>query len=209
MQTNELNSIRYLMGQMSPSEMIEFEHEMRNDADLLIEVESLRSSYNRLEEVPTISAPKDVLESVSENVIKLQKHNIKKSKWYGRNITKGAAAVIALTMAVSVVFFNTNENKNIEDVKIEPIQSVVEQTPTPVSTQNNVAPVADKIDNKTQPWVDRNEIIKVGDQLNTIRLKNLDKEYTDSYNKLILVKPSQDILAPNKEIHYTNSTSNQ
>ncbi len=207
MQINELNSIRYLMGQMDPSEMIEFENEMRNDADLLIEVESLRSSYKKLGNLPTINAPNNVLESTLENVIRLQKQNIRKSKWYSNYVIKSAAAVVVILLSVSIVYFGADSNR-VDDITNEPAQTKVVQQ-TPVSIKSAAAPVTQKANNSiTQPWVDRNEIITIEDGNNAVLLKSLDQEYTESYNKLILVKPSQQTTIPNREIHYTNSPGN-
>ena len=44
MHTDENNAIRYLMKEMDPSEEMEFEKQMREDENLLIEVESLRAT---------------------------------------------------------------------------------------------------------------------------------------------------------------------
>ena len=48
MQINDDGCIRYLMKEMDPSEEIEFEREMMKDEDLLIEVETLRKSFQKL-----------------------------------------------------------------------------------------------------------------------------------------------------------------
>lgn len=191
MQINEVNSIRYLMREMDPSEEIEFEHEMMSDENLLIEVESLRCTYQKMGKLPVQSAPKQVLDNVVADAIKAQQQYIKESQrftgWLTRSVA--AAAVVILTVSTGYYVINDTTTNNAE-------------TPTAVS-KNSLNP---QIKTKTiQPWVDRNEVITVTDQTNAIRSQKLDQDYTESYNKLILVRDSQDNSSPKREILYTNS----
>ena len=72
--------IRYLMQEMDPAEVIEFEREMLNDENLLIEVESLRKTYEKLAKLPLYNPPKLLIDQVIQKVVSKQqkrKHETK------------------------------------------------------------------------------------------------------------------------------------
>ena len=77
MQKNDEDCIRYLMREMDPSEEIEFEREMMSNENLLIEVESLRSTYNKVKKLPLKQAPKELLNRVKEEAVLNQQQNLK------------------------------------------------------------------------------------------------------------------------------------
>ena len=191
MQINEVNSIRYLMREMDPSEEIEFEREMMSDENLLIEVESLRCTLQKVGKLPARSAPKLVLDNVVADAIKAQQQNIKESQRFAGWLTRSVAAAAVVILTVSTGYYVMND---------APTNSA--ETPSTVSTSSMSPQIKTK---NIQPWVDRNEVISVTDQTNAIRSQKLDQDYTESYNKLILVRDSQQSSSPNREILYTNS----
>ncbi len=185
MQINDDNSIRYLMREMDPSEEIEFEREMMSDENLLIEVESLRSTYQKIGKLPTMSAPSHLLDKVVSDAVEAQKKNIRRSYqmvgWLGKSVA--AAAVIVLTVSTGYYFIPSDSTNLTKTTKVQSAKGI-----------SNI-----------QPWVDRNEVISVTDRTNAIRSQQLDKAYNESYNKLILVKDSQGTSNSSREILYTNS----
>ncbi len=182
---NDDNCIRYLMREMDPSEEIEFEREMMSDENLLIEVESLRSTYQKMGKLPTISAPSHLLDKVVSDAVEAQKKNIRRSYqmvgWLGKSVA--AAAVIVLTVSTGYYFIPDDSTETPKIMKAQSARDVA----------------------NIKPWVDRNEVISVTDRTNAIRSQQLDKAYNESYNKLILVKDSQGNSNSSREILFTNS----
>eukprot|EP00579_Thalassiosira_antarctica_P023677 CAMPEP_0201981284 /NCGR_PEP_ID=MMETSP0904-20121228/73048_1 /ASSEMBLY_ACC=CAM_ASM_000553 /TAXON_ID=420261 /ORGANISM="Thalassiosira antarctica, Strain CCMP982" /LENGTH=296 /DNA_ID=CAMNT_0048533817 /DNA_START=138 /DNA_END=1025 /DNA_ORIENTATION=+ len=79
MQINDEDCIRYLMREMDPSEEIEFEREMMSNENLLIEVESLRSTYNKVKKLPLKQTPQDLLSKVKEQAVMDQRKKLRSS----------------------------------------------------------------------------------------------------------------------------------
>ena len=90
---NDEGCIRYLMKEMDPAEEIEFEREMLNNQNLLIEVESLRRISKKLGKLPLINPPNDVLEQIKQNAVRLQKEKTQRSNIKFVNFAKAVASV--------------------------------------------------------------------------------------------------------------------
>lgn len=108
MQINDEDCIRYLMREMDPSEEIEFEREMMSNENLLIEVESLRSTYNKVKKLPLKQTPAEILNKVKEQAVSDQQKRLRSSfkliGWFGKTVA--VAATILLLISVSVYFID-------------------------------------------------------------------------------------------------------
>lgn len=165
MQINDEDCIRYLMREMDPSEEIEFEREMMSNENLLIEVESLRSTYNKVKKLPLKQTPAEILNKVKEQAISDQQKQLRSSfkliGWFGKTVA--VAATILLLVSVSMYFIDFGT------LTSSPAQSTVISAGT------------------VQPWVDRNEIIKISDRTDAVQAQRIGAEYEKSYEKLIPV----------------------
>lgn len=165
MQINDEDCIRYLMREMDPSEEIEFEREMMSNENLLIEVESLRSTYNKVKKLPLKQTPAEILNKVKQQAISDQQKQLRSSfkliGWFGKTVA--VAATILLLVSVSVYFIDFGT------LTSSPAQSTVISAGT------------------VQPWVDRNEIIKISDRTDAVQAQRIGAEYEKSYEKLIPV----------------------
>ena len=165
MQINDEDCIRYLMREMDPSEEIEFEREMMSNENLLIEVESLRSTYNKVKKLPLKQTPAEILNKVKEQAVSDQQKRLRSSfkliGWFGKSVA--VAATILLLISVSVYFIDFG-------------------TLTSSPTQTTVISAG-----TVQPWVDRNEIINISDRTDVVQAQRIGAEYEKSYEKLIPV----------------------
>lgn len=189
MQINDEDCIRYLMREMDPSEEIEFEREMMSNENLLIEVESLRSTYNKVKKLPLKQTPKELLSLVKEQAVIDQKKNLRRSfkmiGWFGKSVA--AVAAILLLVSVGLYVFDTGGDA--------------------LSSSNSAQNITSA--GNIQPWVDRNEVIKVSDRIDAIKAQNIGEEYEKSYDKLI---PVSDPSVPSKQrqgVLLTSSPVNQ
>lgn len=180
-------TIRYLMREMDPSEEVEFEREMMKDENLLIEVESLRSTYKKLGKLPFKEPPKHISDQVIKEAVEIQQKEIKRNNrlvnWLGRSVA--VAATIILAISAGYHFFD-------EAFDVSP------------NLQNHVVNSA----NAVQPWVNRNEVLRISENQNAIRSGQLDEAYTESFNKLILVEDKAILVNSGQQILLTNSPSN-
>jgi len=165
MQINDEDCIRYLMREMDPSEEIEFEREMMSNENLLIEVESLRSTYNKVKKLPLKQTPAEILNKVKEQALSDQQKRLRSSfkliGWFGKTVA--VAATILLLISVSVYFIDFGT------LTSSPAQTTVISAGT------------------VQPWVDRNEIINISDRTDAVQAQRIGAEYEKSYEKLIPV----------------------
>ncbi len=113
MQKNEDACIRYLMKEMDPSAEIEFERNMTKDVNLLIEVESLRKTYNKLGSLTKHVPPKELIELIQNHAISEQKKRIHKNRITSvLNIkyVASVAATLLLLITISSFFKDKNED---------------------------------------------------------------------------------------------------
>lgn len=158
---NEDGCIRYLMKEMDPSEELEFEKRMREDEDLLIEVESLRATYRRLNKLPQKNPPQHIIQEISDKAKELQSNRQNKTKQLLTKYSGYAAAAVLLIAAFSSGFYYAEYSENE--------QSAVE----------NASAVS--------PWVDQDQVIRYTDKLQTVNTGEFDTELNKSLEKLKLV----------------------
>ncbi len=189
MLNSEEGCIRYLMREMDPSEEVEFEREMMQDENLLIEVESLRSTYKKLGKLPLKTPPRHISEKVLADAVAIQKKEIRRNSlivgWLGKSVA--AAAVVILSVSTGYHF-------------------MTEHSDADPSTTNSTQVVRSSM---VQPWVDRNQVISISDNQNAGRSQLLDEAYSDSYNKLILVEDGPGVTTSGQRVLLTNSPSDQ
>ncbi|MCG8372615.1 MAG: hypothetical protein MI700_03740 [Balneolales bacterium] len=160
--------IRYLMREMDPSEEIEFEREMMEDQNLLIEVESLRKTYQKLGNLPLKNPPEALIEKISTIAVTTQKQKIEDSNKWILYLTRSVASAAAVLMIATTgyFFYNANQVNSVEPV---------------------IQPTADT-EYTVQPWVDRNEVIQfVGTSVQPTLTEGLQQQVDESFDKLKLV----------------------
>jgi hypothetical protein len=165
MQINDEDCIRYLMREMDPSEEIEFEREMMSNENLLIEVESLRSTYNKVKKLPLKQTPAEILNKVKEQAVSDQQKRLRSSfkliGWFGKSVAVAATILLLISISTYFIDFGT--------LTSSPAQTTVISAGT------------------VQPWVDRNEIINISDRTDAVQAQRIGAEYEKSYEKLIPV----------------------
>lgn len=180
-------TIRYLMREMDPSEEIEFEREMMEDDNLLIEVESLRKSYQRMGKLPLLDPPNELSEKVSDHVVSAQKKRLNKNKQWMFLLTKAVATAAILLMVVSTGLYFYNSAPEVE-------------TATQTSTNTTGS-------NEVEPWVDRNNVILfVGTSVQPNNDQALQSDVDQSFSKLTLVNSETGITPSSRKIVLTSSS---
>lgn len=168
MQQDDNNAIRYLMREMDPSEEMEFEKQMREDENLLIEVESLRATNRRLSGLPQINPPKQLTKKIADDAKQLQQQKINRQNRISYLFKRGIAAAFLLAAFSGGYFY------------IWDTAEVSEPTNTAAAGVTNTEKVV-------EPWVDRNDILTFPGNVQTVESQSLQAEFSKSYNKLQLV----------------------
>lgn len=159
-QRNMLNDenacIRYLMKEMDPSEEVLMERAMMEDDDLLIEVESLRQTLRRLDKLPEKTPPAHLTESIVDYASEKAENRSSSHIISFLPLRYAAAAVIVLGLSVGSLWVYQQTNSADSD------KAVTKSAETVLPL--NVLPVSEI---KTEPWVDRENVIYFHDQFNT------------------------------------------
>lgn len=184
---NEDNNdcIRYLMKEMDPSEELLMERAMMEDEDLLIEVESMRQTLKKLDQLPEVKPPSDVTEAIKEKAAEQAKKNRNQNQTFSPAYKYAVAATLALTLTAggAWLFIGSGDTKsnNSEQTTTASVSS-----PTAAQTQgidrvssgdngvsstqfagsnfNSTTKQVTAESSNVDPWIDRNDIIRFEDQ---------------------------------------------
>jgi hypothetical protein len=174
---------------MDPSEEIEFERKMMSDENLLIEVESLRSTYNKVKQLPIKQVPKEIIDRVKKQAVLEQQKSLKWSfnlvNWFGKGVA--AAATILLLISIGLYTFSSDSDPLIMQDLDQNIMST----------------------GVVQPWVDRNEVINISDRIDVIKAQNIGEDFEKSFDKLIPISTSVNQAKQRQSVLLTSSKVNQ
>jgi len=179
--------IRYLMREMDPAEEIEFEREMVNDQNLLIEVESLRRTYQKLGKLPLFDPPKSLVDVIKAKAVAEQSARVNRTKILVLNFAKAVASIAAALLVVSTAyyFYSGIDNQSVDQI---------------INSQSNGII-------SVEPWVDRNEVIQfVGTTSQQSNSTTMDAEVLQSFDKLKLINSKTGFSAPNRRVVLTSTS---
>jgi len=190
MTLDENACIRYLMGEMDPAEVAVFKRELSEDQDLLIEYQSLKSTYKHIGKLPE-KAP---AEHISENILKMAALQSRKRERKARRkpLYYAAAATICIGMMSGMLMIYLENDSVSADVNTAGISTMNSERPT---NQPQL----------TTPWVDNNEVLRFQDMQRVSDSSNLDSIYQNSYKKLVPVTGNNAAQFQNRGLQLTGS----
>ena len=197
MRNEDNDCIRYLMKEMDPSEELLMERAMMEDEDLLIEVESMRQTLQKLDQLPEKDPPSDVRESVMEMASKQAEKN-KQVNSFGLPAYKYAvAATLALAITAGGVWFYVDSAENsaqqqsssitVSEQSGSTVQSAGTQLPQNNMQQVTAASETSRTEQAIEPWIDRNDIIRFEDHFSEQNSK-FEALMRESAEKLKLIQ---------------------
>ena len=164
MQVNQTDIIRFLMDEMDPSEKISFEQRIRLDQDLLIEVESLKKTWQKTSTIPSFTTPKHLKEAIFDQAE--ASIAISANKWNWQGVQRHAIKIAAsfLVMATVLIAWNTWIPVSNADNATSANTSVTEQHNSNTVTHSNRQSTDNNNTGKRvseiTPWIDQNHIIR-------------------------------------------------
>jgi hypothetical protein len=190
---NEDDVIRYLMKEMDPSEEVLMERAMMEDDDLLIEVECMRRTLHRLDELPEKTPPAPL----SESIVQQAGEHKNKFAFISGDIFKYAAVlIIGIGLGGGVWLF-------LQTWVLQKQGKENPKTVISVHTINTKAAVGDNMNIK--PWVDRHNVIYFQDMFGSKSHYNNIRQ--TSLHKLTPVHNSSSPTAPyTQAIHLTGAS---
>lgn len=206
--TNEDNaSIRYLMKEMDPSEEVLMERAMMEDDDLLIEVECMRQTMKRVNNLPEVEPPAHLTESIIKEAVEYRRNKLNSSRFISSiNLKYAAAALVVIGTTVGSAFFYDN-NSNESPADTVPLTAAHSTDSGMKQTAQNVESVSSK-DANIAPWVDRNDVLYFQDHYMSDETA-FDSIIETSTDKLIPLKDPFIYNNGSHSLHLTGSSSNQ
>lgn len=135
--------LRYALKELDPSEEMMVEQAMMNDEDILIEVETLRSTLKKIDNLPVFDAPPSVIDGVLARLDMKEPH---KARVYPiRSFKKlSYAAAATFLIASGTMWYVQTSGNNVTLVT----EDVAETGYTATPAENS-------------PWIDRRDIMHV------------------------------------------------
>jgi hypothetical protein len=152
MQNDENAVIRYLMKEMDPSEEVLMERAMMEDDDLLIEVESMRQTLHRLDDLPDKSPPEEVTESIIKQAAEQKKRKVQWPSIPSQALKYAAVLLVGMGLGSGVWMFMDSSPAN---------DTVSDSAAISLNLQE-----ASQLNSDVEPWVDRENVIYYQDMFN-------------------------------------------
>lgn len=170
--SNEDNDcIRYLMKEMDPSEEVLMERAMMEDEDLLIEVESMRQTLQKLDDLPQMDPPSHLTDSILKKAAEHKAHKRKKFVPMLPAVKFTVAAAVVLTVTAGGMWLTagyTDSDISAEENITADTQPAADNSRVNSSSLVNTgsfdASVLPANKDGLSPWVDRNDVIRFEDQ---------------------------------------------
>lgn len=190
MQNDDNAVIRYLMKEMDPSEEVLMERAMMEDDDLLIEVESMRQTLHRLDDMPEKEPPADLSESIVQQAAQ-QKRKALNWPSIPSEVFKYAAVLligIGLGSGIWMLADSSSEDAATADSAVLSF------------TLDEAAAVGKTV----EPWVDRENVIYYQDMFNR-QSSDFNAILETSMEKLTPVNKSFNTVSGARNVQLTGS----
>ncbi|MFU8812837.1 MAG: anti-sigma factor family protein [Balneolaceae bacterium] len=177
----DTETVRYIFDELDPAERIEFERAISRDKNLLIEVESLRKIWQRMESLPHSHPPPDVAGAVLLQAASRQRLRTQNRRLWMRTV---ATLTVAASFSAAVFFYGGSS---------EPAGPGSIAADEPPAMQ------------QPEPWVDQNDILYFNGRSFNQEAASLQSAYQTSFDKLEPVSPSADPERSRSGLHLTGS----
>lgn len=179
MSKKDTRSIAYIYREMDPSEEVEFKRDLKKNSNLLIEVESLKKTSEKIDNLPQFTPPVHVIDSVQEFArLKKKKPRYKEAP----AMLMAAAALLLIGLTSGIFLFEDPTSQNSQSEHQEAAIST-----TPGFSEPAIQASHNSNDNSVSPWVDRNDVLYFQSRNQFGSATNLDSIRANNQQKLIRV----------------------
>ena len=159
--------IKYVLNELDPSEIQLVEDAMANDENVLIEIESLRSTLRKVQNLP----PKNVSDPLKMDILKLAENESqrKQSALKARKLKYAgylAAATVTLALGSGLAFTWINGSSvpvESTDNIVQPLQenATIQPQASGLNMANTSLLQNETAVNEVQPWVDNRNMLRI------------------------------------------------
>lgn len=164
--------IKYVMNELDPSEIVLVENAMESDDNTLIEIESLRRTWRKLDKLPMFEPPQELTDAIASQAAAVNQNNkmvaLNGGRWQSTTLMATAAAFL-ISVSIGIV------NLYTETVPLE-------------ESAGSAAVEAES--QQVEPWVDNQNVLRlqqsdfgfslpaqsVEGAVNTARLRLIDQD---------------------------------
>ncbi len=225
--------ISYIYNEMDPSEQMEFERELEQNQNLLIEVETLRKVSGRLQDIRLMDPPAELVEQIYDQASRAHASGTRSRNWWRWG---SAAAILLISVSMSSYMLlpmadsedqPAEENGILMGAPAAPQWSVEQEqvpeegssaTESAVPQETREARIAPLIntpapatmvsapgDETGSPWIDHNNVLHFQDRLYSPNASKLDSIRNQSLKKLTPVEHSNERMEVRHRLHLTGS----
>jgi hypothetical protein len=184
---------------MDPSERLEFERELQNDENLLIELESLKSTASNLDGLTQIKPPEFVINNVRSKINK--EKLIENDRGSYKYLFASAAITLVAVMLYGAIVVQ-DQSVADDEARLSNDASKASISSGNISTVSTGS--AEEL-NEVSPWVDHDEVIHFYERVNRGSVASVDSMFNNSLEKLTRVNSSRTIQQVQQQIHLTGS----
>lgn len=177
-------SVEYVLNELDPSEAVLVERAMEKDMNLLIEIECLRRTLKKLDDLPNHNPPAELRDAIVHQAVNHYYENRRSLFLRWNNTTAMAtAAAVVFSVLISVVNFYPDQPAG--------------------SVENNVIEAANEI----KPWIDNNNVLHINQANAQEMLPSIGT--SDLQHSLQRLRPIQNnaLNTEMREIHLTRTSN--
>lgn len=198
MSKKENRCIAYIYDEMDPSERLEFERELQQDENMLIELESLKKIASNLNDINCVEPPESILNYVKEQAENVSEKNTQSGSY--KYMFASAAVTLFAVMIYGAALFQDHQAVNSSDaedgdVSVSSLTAAADISGEGTTSRDNYE--------KVSPWVDRDEVIHFHERFNRGSVASVDSMFSNSFSKLTRVNSSETIQQMQQQIHLT------
>lgn len=190
MNKSDTDCIKYVLNEMDPAERVEYERKVKENSNLLIEVESLKAIQEKVKKLPMVRPPEILTDSILEKAEKSYKGN----QLLNSSTFAIAAFVIVIGFAGSTVLMYDT---------FMPFESSLESQAS-IST-GQLFETENAQSNQITPWVDKNQNIYFIGRASGVEATSFENELQKSYSKLRAVNRTGNSMHIQNQLQLTGS----
>ncbi len=153
---------KYVLNELDPSEVLLVEKAMRDDENILIEIESMRATLRKLDKLPEKTPPAEIREKILN--MAAASAQVRKSRISSLTI-KPVYFTIAAVLLVGVSLGLFSMTQSDQAVTLQPdapaLSSSVSGTIPASAPAVNALPANSERETNLEPWVDRQNVLHI------------------------------------------------
>lgn len=184
--------IKYVMNELDPSEIVMVEKAIERDEDILIEIESLRSTWKKINSIPKFEPPAQLCEAIISRAA-AKKHN-KRIGVYGLTnkhthflLATAAVLTLSVTLGLAGMYSEATETHSQGLLK-ETESSLISSSPT-------------------NPWVDNDNVIRINTNDNRVTGALPAHEVMHSMQRFRLIDDQTNVGTAIRDIQLTRTSN--